>query len=106
MIVWEKLSLAILQVRDVPTLGYGHVYFVKSNGGVMSMTYKVTIGVIPNCTCFDFVTMLTSLKKKGKFIPFKYLYFIHRTRMFCNHKTNDFINQPTFSINEFKKLLE
>ncbi len=57
----NELSPAILQVRDVPTLGYGHVYFIKSNGGVMSMTYEVTIGVIPNCTCFDFVISLTNL---------------------------------------------
>jgi hypothetical protein len=53
VIIWEKLPLAILQVKGVPTLGYGHVYFVKSTGGVMSMTYEVTIEMIPNCTCFD-----------------------------------------------------
>ncbi len=61
--------------------GYGHVYFIVSHGGVMSITCEVIIGVIPNCTCIDFVSMLTSLKKIGKFVPYKYLYFIYITRI-------------------------
>jgi hypothetical protein len=50
--------------------------------------------------------MSRSSKKRGNFVTYKYLYFIYRVRMFCDHKTYDLINQPTLSINEVKKLLE
>jgi hypothetical protein len=44
-------------------------------------------------------------EERGKFIPCKHMYFIYRIKMFCDHKINYFINQPTLSINEVKKLL-
>jgi predicted nucleic acid-binding Zn finger protein len=72
---------------------------------MMIMAYEVTIGLIPNCTCPNFFSMLANLKKKGKFVPCKHLYFI-KTQMFYDHKINDFINQPTLNINEVKKLLQ
>jgi hypothetical protein len=52
-----------------PNLRYGQVYSIESHGGVMAMTYKMTIGVELNCTCLDFVFMLSNLKRRGKFIP-------------------------------------
>jgi hypothetical protein len=73
---------------------------------LMSITYEVTIGVTPNCTFLDFMSRLTSLKKRRKIVPCKHMYFISKTRMFCDHKANDFINQPTLSINEVRKLFE
>jgi len=91
-------------VKDVFNLGYGCVYSLEFHGGVKVVTYELTIGVIPNCSCSNFVSMSTSLKKRGKFIPCKYLHFIYKTKMFCDYKTNDFINQPTLSINKIKKL--
>jgi len=93
-------------VQEVPNLGYGRVYSIESNGGMITMTYEVTIGLIPNYTYLDFVYMLTILKKKGKFVPCKHLYFIFKTQMFYDHKINDFINQLTLSINEVKKNLQ
>ncbi len=102
----KKLSNIILHVKDVPTPRYGHLYFIESHGGVTSATYEVTIGVTLNCTCHNFVSMLTSSKKRRIFFLCKLLYFIYKTRMFCDHKTNDFINQPTLSINEVKNLFE
>ncbi len=80
------------------------VYSIESHVGVMTMAYEVTIGLIPNCTCPNFFSMLTNLKKKEKFVPCKHLYFILKTRMFYNHKIDDFINQPTLNINEVKKI--
>jgi hypothetical protein len=71
---------------------------------MMMMTYEMTIWVIWNYTCHDFVFMLWNLKKKGKFIPCKHMYFIYKIKMFCNHKINDLINWPTMNINEVKKL--
>jgi len=91
-------------MKDVPDLAYGHVYSLESHGGMKVVTYKLIVGVIPNCTCPNFVSMFTSLKKKGKFIPCKHLHFIYKTKMFCDYKTNDFIDQPTLSINKVKKL--
>ncbi len=100
----KTLTTTILWVKDVPNPGYGHAYSIKSHGGMMTMMYEVTIGVIPNWIYLDFVFMLTTFKNRGQFIPCKHLYFIYRTRMYCDHKTNDFINQPTLRINEIKKL--
>ncbi len=70
------------------------------------MAYEVTVGLIPNCTYPNFFSVLTNLKKKGKFVPCKHLYFIFKTQMFYNHKIDDFINLPTLNINEVKKLLQ
>jgi hypothetical protein len=88
----ENLSNTILHVKDVLAPGYGHVYSIESHGGVMFATYEVTIGVTPNCTCPKFMSMSTTLKKRRKFVPCKHLNFIYKTRMFCNHKTNNLIN--------------
>ncbi len=56
-------------MKVVPNLGYGQVYTSESHGEVVAMTYKMTIEVEPNCTCLDFVFMLSNLKKRRKFIP-------------------------------------
>lgn len=56
------------------------------------------------CTCHDFVSMLTNLKKIRKFVPCKHLYFIFKISMLYNHKIHDFINWLTLNINEIKKL--
>jgi hypothetical protein len=61
----------------------------------MTITYEVIIGLIYNYICFDFVSMLTNLKKRRKFVPCKHLHFISRTWMFCNHKTYNLMNYPT-----------
>ncbi len=58
----KNLRITILQVKDVPNLGYGHVYSIESHGGVMVVTYEMIIGLIPNYICFDFVYTLISLK--------------------------------------------
>lgn len=60
----KNLITNILQVKDVPNLGYGHVYSIESHGGVMVVTYEMIIGLIPNYICFDFVYMLISLKNR------------------------------------------
>jgi len=44
----KTLTTTILRVKDVPHLGYGRVYSIKSHGEMMTMMYEVTIGVIPN----------------------------------------------------------
>lgn len=62
----------MLQIKDILDLEYGWVYSI--HGGVMNTTYKVTIGVIPNSTYFDFVSMLTTLKKTN-FYPLKTFLF-------------------------------
>jgi hypothetical protein len=91
-------------MKDVPNFGYGHVYSIEGHCGMITIAYEVTIEVIPNCTCPNFVFMLTTLKKRE--IPCKHLYFIFRTRMFCDHKIDSFINRHILNINEIKKLLQ
>jgi hypothetical protein len=88
----KSLLAVILHVKHVLAPGYGHVYSIEFHRGVMFVTYEMTIGVIPNCTCLDFVSMLTSLKKRGKFVPCKHMRFIYKIRMLCDHKMDDFIN--------------
>jgi len=102
----KNLTTIILRVKNVLNLGYGHVYSLEFHGGVKVVTYEVTIGVITNCIRLDFVSMLTSLKKRGKSIPCKHMYFIYKVKMFCDHNIDDFINQPTLSINKVKKRLQ
>jgi hypothetical protein len=58
----------------------------------MSTTYEMTIGVILNCICLDFMFVLISLKERRNFVPCKHMYFIYKTRMFCDNKTCDFSN--------------
>ncbi len=60
----KNLTTIILQVKNVPNLEYGCVYSLEFHGGVKVVTYEVAIEAITNCTCFDFVYMLTSLKKR------------------------------------------
>ncbi len=60
----KNLIVVILRVKNVLNLGYGCVYSLEFHGGVKVVTYEVTIGVITNCTCLDFVFMLTSLKRE------------------------------------------
>jgi hypothetical protein len=78
----KNLLNIILHVKDVHVPRYGHVYSIESQGGVIFATYEVIIWVTLNCTCLDFVSMLTSLKKRGKFVPCKHMYFIYKTRVF------------------------
>jgi hypothetical protein len=68
------------------------VYSIESHGGVMIVTCEMTIRLIPNYTCLNFEFMLADLKKKKNYVPCKHLYFIFKTQMFNDHKTNDFIN--------------
>ncbi len=89
----KNLMVTILSVKDVLFFGYGKIYSIESHGGVVTVTYELTIEVNLNCTCFDFVSMLANLKNKGKFIPCKHLYFTCKTRMLYDRKTYyDFIN--------------
>ncbi len=100
----KTLMIIILQVKDVSNPKHGQVHSIIFHSGMMMVTYEMTIWVIWNYTCHDFVYMLSNLKNKGKFIPCKHMYFIYKTKMFCNHKINDLINWPTMNINEVKKL--
>lgn len=79
----KTLIVTILQVRDVPNFGYGHVYSIECHYGMMIITYEVTIGVIHDCTCSNFVFVLTTFKKRGKFILWKHLYFIYGIKCFA-----------------------
>jgi hypothetical protein len=64
----EIPTATILRMKNVLNLEYGCVYSLESHGGVKVVTYELTTRVIPNCTCPNFVSMLTSLKERGKFI--------------------------------------
>jgi hypothetical protein len=62
------LTATVLRMKNVLNLGYGCVYSLEFHGGVKVVTYELTTRVIPDCTCPNFVSVLTSLKKRGNFI--------------------------------------
>jgi hypothetical protein len=88
----KNLLAIILHVKHVFAPRYGHVYSIEFHGGVMFATYEKTVGVIPNCTCPDFMSMLTSLKKKKENLSLENMCFIYKIKMLCDHKIDDFIN--------------
>jgi hypothetical protein len=67
----RTLIAIISQMKVVSNPTYGQVYSIESHGGVVAMTYKMTIGVEPNCSCIDFVFMLSNLKKRRQIYPLK-----------------------------------
>jgi hypothetical protein len=61
--IGKHLNATILQMHEVPNPGYGWVHSIESDSGMMTMTYEVTIGLIPNYINPNFVFMSTNLKK-------------------------------------------
>jgi hypothetical protein len=73
--LFGKNLIAILHVKDVLVLDMGMFTLLNL---IMFVICEVTIGVILNYTCHDFVSILTSLKKE-ECVLCKHLCFIYRT---------------------------
>jgi hypothetical protein len=71
------------------------------------ITYRVTIGDMPHCTCFDFTKMSSqSLGNKEKWVYCKHLYYVFEFLYKVNYDSDKFIHAPTYSYNEVMRPLE
>jgi len=102
------MDASILLHIDIPPPGIGCVCTMSIDGSMLhGSVYDVAIECCLACTCIDFVSLLSSsIKKKGKYVPCKLLYFIFAKKMSCNPKVDIFIHQPTLSWNEVYCLLQ
>ena len=91
-------------VTVIPYPGYGVIINIVSKEDI---TYRITIGDIPHCTCPDFIKMSSqALGKKGKWVYCKHLYYVFRFLCKVDYESDKFIHAPTYMQNEVMHLLE
>jgi hypothetical protein len=105
---WESAGLMdgyyVVGITVIPYPGFGVLINIVSKEDI---TYRVTIGDMPHCTCSDFTKMSSqSLGKKGKWVYCKHLYYVFRFLCKVNYDSDNFIHVPTYSYNEVMRLLE
>jgi hypothetical protein len=105
---WESAGLMdgyyVVGVTAIPYPGFGVLINIVSKEDI---SYRVTIGDIPHCTCPDFTKMSSqSLGKKGKWVYCKHLYYVFRFLCKVDYDSDKFIHAPTYSYNEVMRLLE
>ena len=94
----------VVGVTAIPCLGYGVIINIVSKEDI---TYRMTIGDIPHCTCPDFTKMFSqALEKKGKWMYCKHLYYVFRFLCKVDYESDKFIHAPTYTYNEVMCLLE
>ena len=105
---WASASLVdvvVLKVTLVPSPGIGAIVDMRSMHGSESKEYKVSIGPLPECNCFDYQDMFLKFKQRGPYYNCKHIYYVYR--VMCGLTRNDdlFIHAPTLSFNEIKQIL-
>ena len=105
---WESVGLMdgyyVVGVTAIPYPGYGVIINIASKE---DLTYRITIGDIPHCTCPDFTKMSSqALGKKGKWVYCKHLYYVFRFLCKVDYESDKFIHAPTYTYNEVMRLLE
>ena len=105
---WESAGLMdgyyVVGVTAIPYPGFGVIINIVSK---QDITYHVTIGDIPHCTCPDFTKMSShALGKKGKWVYCKHLYYVFRFLCKVDYESDKFIHAPTYTYNEVMRLLE
>ena len=105
---WESAGLIegyyVVGVTAIPYPGFEVIINIVSK---QDITYHVTIGDIPYCTCLDFMKMSSqTLEKKGKLMYFKHLYYVFRFLCKVDYESDKFIHAPTYTYNEVTRLLE
>jgi hypothetical protein len=105
---WESAGLMegyyVVGVTAIPYPGFGVIINIVSKHDI---TYHVTIGDIPHCTCPDFTKMSShALGKKGKWVYCKHLYYVFRFLCKVDYESDKFIHAPTYTYNEVMRLLE
>jgi hypothetical protein len=105
---WESAGLMdgyyVVGITAIPYPGFEMLINIVSKEDI---TYRVTIGDMPHCTCFDFKKMSSqSLGNKEKWVYCKHLYYVFRFLCKLNYDSDKFIHAPTYSYNEVMRLLE
>jgi hypothetical protein len=94
----------VVGVTAIPYPCYGVIINIVSK---VDVTYRITIGDIPHCTCPDFTKMSSqALGKKGKLMYCKHLYYVFRFLSKVDSESDKFIHAPTYTYNEVMRLLE
>ena len=71
------------------------------------ITYRVTIGDISYCICPDFTKMSSqALGKNGKWMYYKFLYYVCRFLCKVDYERDKFVIAPTYTYNEIMWALE
>jgi hypothetical protein len=105
---WDSAGLMdryyMVGITAIPYPRFGVLINIVSKEDI---TYRVTIGDMPHCTCFDFKKMSSqSLGNKEKWVYCKHLYYVFRFLCKLNYDSDKFIHAPTYSYNEVMRLLE
>jgi hypothetical protein len=105
---WKSVGLMdghyVVGVTAIPYPGYGVIINIVSK---VDITYRITISDIPHCTCPDFTKMSSqALRKKGKLVYCKHLYYVFRFLCKVHYESNKFIHASTYTYNEVMRLLE
>jgi hypothetical protein len=94
----------VVEITVIPYRGFGVLINIVSKEDI---TYRVTIGDMPHCTCFDFNKMSSqSLGNKEKWVYCKHFYYVFRFLCKVNYDSDKFIHAPKYSYNEIMRLLE
>ena len=105
---WENAELMgsyyVVEITAIPYPGFGVLINIVSKEDI---TYRVTIGDMPHCTCPDFIKMSSqSLGKKNKWVYCKHVYYVFRILCKVDYNSDKFIHASTYSYNEVMRLLE
>ena len=105
---WESAGLMdgyyMVGVTTIPYPGYGVIIKIISKEDII---YRMTIGDIPHCTCPELTKMsFQALRKIGKWVYCKYLYYVFRFLCKVDYESDKFIHAPTYTYNEVMRLLE
>jgi hypothetical protein len=105
---WESAGLMdiyyVVGITAIPYQGFGVLINIVSKEDI---TYRVTIGDMPHCTCFELKKMSSqSLGYKEKCSVLQNLYYVLRILCKMNYDSDKFIHAPTYSYNEVMRILE
>jgi hypothetical protein len=105
---WESAALIpscrLTNLTAIPYPGYGCVATIDCG---RDSVYRVTIAAFPECTCPDFIKMVSeTLGKKKVWKYCKHMYYIFRYMCKMDPKKDTFMHAPSFSYNEVIRVLE
>jgi hypothetical protein len=105
---WESAALmdhcGITGVTTIPYPGYGCVVTLNTGNDKL---YRVTIGCFPECSCPDFIKMLSETLGKNKQWKYcKHMYYVLRYMCKMDPKEHSFMHAPSYSFDEVMEILE
>ena len=104
---WENAGLIegfhVVGVTVIPYPGFGVIINIVSK---QDITYHVTIGDIPHCTCPDFTKMSSQALEKKETGVLQTSYYVFTFLCKVDNESDKFIHAPTYMYNEVIHLLE